>query len=64
MGYKIIRTDGKKDKNTSHYFNNYEDAYNLLKRIYGDLCCSDTDYENIIYYDIVENNYNKENNEE
>ena len=55
MGYKIIRIDGKEDKITSNNFDIYSDAYDLLDSIYGDLCCSDADYGDIIYYDIVEN---------
>jgi len=54
MGYKIIRLDGKEDKITSYYFENYSDAYDLLEKIYGNLCCSDSDYEDTTYYDIVE----------
>ena len=54
MTYKIIRIDGKKDKITSKTFSSYEDAYNLLEKLYGDICCSDADYEGIIYYDIEE----------
>ena len=54
MGYKIIRLDGKEDKITSYYFENFSDAYDLLEKIYGDLCCSDSDYEDRTYYDIVE----------
>ena len=56
MGYKIIRLDGKEDKITSYYFEHYSDAYDLLDKIYGNLCCSDSDYEDTVYYDIVENN--------
>ncbi len=56
MGYKIIRLDGKEDKITSYYFNNYSEAYDLLEKIYGNLCCSDSDYEDRNYYDIVEKN--------
>ncbi len=54
MTYKIIRIDGEKDEVTSQTFSNYSDAYELLKKIYGDICCSDSDYEDINYYDIVE----------
>ncbi|MDC3171297.1 hypothetical protein OA860_02935 [Prochlorococcus sp. AH-716-E13] len=54
MIYKIVRTDGKEDSVTSQAFSNYEDAYDLLDKIYGDICCSDADYGDIIYYDIVE----------
>tara|TARA_B100000902_G_scaffold140997_1_gene138895 strand:- start:224 stop:391 length:168 start_codon:yes stop_codon:yes gene_type:complete len=55
MKYKIVRIDGKKDDVTSQTFSNYSDAYDLLDKVYGDICCSDADYEEITYYDIVEN---------
>ena len=58
MGYKIIRLDGKEDKITSYYFENYSDAYDLLEKIYVNLCCSDSDYEDRTYYDIVEKKIN------
>ena len=58
MTYKLIRIDGKDDKLTAKIFDNYSDAYNLLEELYGDSCCSDADYGNITYYDIVENNLN------
>jgi len=53
MTYKIIRIDGKDDELTAQSFDKFADAYDLLKELYGDLCCSDADYEDIIYYDIV-----------
>ena len=53
MQYKIVRIDGKEDDITSQIFLNYADAYDLLEEIYGDICCSDADYEDIIYYDII-----------
>ena len=56
MNYKIIRIDGKDDELTIQSFDKYSDAFDLLEKLYGDLCCSDADYEDIIYYDIVENN--------
>ena len=56
MIYKIIRLDGKDDKLTTQSFAKYSEAYDLLEKLYGDLCCSDADYGDIIYYDIVENN--------
>ncbi len=56
MFYKIIRIDGKDDELTSKSFDKYSDAYDLLDKLYGDLCCSDTDYGDITYYDIVEKN--------
>ncbi len=54
MIYKIVRIDGMEDDVTSQTFSKYADAYDLLDKIYGDICCSDADYEDIIYYDIVE----------
>ena len=51
MIYRIIRIDGKEDNVTCQTFSNYRDAYDLLDKIYGDICCSD---EDINYYDIVE----------
>ena len=54
MIYKIVRIDGKEDDVTSQTFSNYDDAYDLLKKIYGDICCSDADYDDISYYNIVE----------
>ena len=56
MPYKIIRIDGKDDKLTDQNFDKYSDAYDLLEELYSDLCCSDADYGDITYYDIVENN--------
>ena len=56
MSYKIIRLDGKEDKITSYYFENYSEAYDLLEKIYGNLCCSGSDYEDTTYYDIVKKN--------
>ena len=55
MSYKIVRIDGKEDEVTTKTFTNYADAYDLLDKIYGNICCSDADYEDITYYDIVEN---------
>ena len=54
MIYKIVRIDRKEDIITSKTFLNYADAYDLLDKIYGDICCSDADYGDIIYYDIIE----------
>ena len=61
MTYKIIRIDGKEDELTSQSFDNYSEAYGLLEKLYGDLCCSDADYGDITitYYDIVNNNLKK-----
>jgi len=61
MAYKIIRLDRKNDKLTAQSFEKYSDAYDLLEELYGDLCCSDADYGDITYYDIVGNNKNRKN---
>ena len=63
MIYRIVRIDGKEDDGTSKTFSNYKDAYDLLDGIYGDICCSDADYGEITYYDIVENNLKNINGE-
>ena len=63
MTYKIIRIDGKEDELTAQSFDKYSDAYDLLEELYGELCCSDADYGDIIYYDIVENNLKNINRE-
>ena len=54
MNYKIVRQDGKKDAITKERFKNYDDAYLILEEIYADICCSDADYEDRPYYEIVE----------
>ena len=61
MIYKIVRIDGKEDNLTLQTFSNYAEAYDLLDKIYSDICCSDTDYEDINYYDIVEGKINLKN---
>ena len=53
LTYRITRHDGKEDEITSQIFENYDDAYDLLEEIYGDMCCSDADYEDRPYYEIV-----------
>ena len=54
MLYKLIRFDGKEDSVTVKRFKNYDDAYNFLVKIYGDVFCSDFDYEDRPYCDIVQ----------
>ena len=54
MKYRIARHDGEKDKITSQSFDNYDDAYALLEEVYGDICCSDADYEGRAYYEIIQ----------
>jgi len=31
-----------------------DDAYDLVEEIYGDMCCSDANYEDRPYYGIIE----------
>ena len=54
IAYRIKRHDGEEDKVTSHQFQNYDDAYDMLEDIYSDTCCSDADYEDRPYYEIIE----------
>ena len=54
MKYRITRHEGEEDEITTQEFENYEGAYELLEEIYGDMCCSDADYEDRPYYEIVE----------
>ena len=54
MKYLIKRHDEEEDCTTSQSFDNYNDAYDLLDEIYADLCCSDADYEDRPYYEIIE----------
>ncbi len=54
MKYVITRNDGEDDEITGQIFDVYDDAYELLEEIYADLCCSDADYDDRPYYEIVE----------
>ena len=60
MKYRKTRNDGGEDQITSQSFYNYDDAYELLDSVYGDICCLDANYEYRPYYEIIEL---KENNE-
>ncbi len=54
MRHLISRQDGEEGDITSQSFDNYDDSYELLEEIYGDMCCSDADYEDRPYYEIIE----------
>tara|TARA_Y100001968_G_C19080392_1_gene582728 strand:- start:252 stop:434 length:183 start_codon:yes stop_codon:yes gene_type:complete len=54
MKYQIKRLDGKSDNITSQSFQSYDEAYDILANIYEDLCCSDADYYERAYYEIIE----------
>jgi len=49
MGYVIVRDDGCCDAIAGQQFSSYDEAYDVLERYYGDLCCSD----GRLYYRIV-----------
>ena len=53
MTYKIIRYDEETDEITEQSFNSYDEAYDLLEKIYSDICCSDADYGDRPYYQII-----------
>lgn len=54
MEYKIKRTDSESDEITTLSFRSYDEAYDVLASIYEDLCCSDADYDDRPYYEIIE----------
>ena len=54
MIYQIKRTDGVNDEITNLSFQSYDEAYDLLANIYEDICCSDADYDDRPYYEIIE----------
>ena len=56
MKFRIKRHDGIADEVTVREFETYEQAYDLLESIYADVCCSDADYEDRPYYDIIDPN--------
>ena len=56
MKYKITRTDCESDEITAQTFQNYDEAYEVLANIYENLCCSDADYNDRPYYEIIEIN--------
>lgn len=39
--YVIVRDDGCRDGIAGQQFSSYDEAYDVLERYYGDLCCSD-----------------------
>lgn len=49
-GYSIIRDDGIRDGIAGQRFASYDEAYLVLERYYGDLCCSD----DRVFYRIVD----------
>ena len=54
MQYRIEKLDGQSDEINSQSFESYNEAYDLLANIYEDICCSDADYDDRPYYEIIE----------
>ena len=54
MIFKIIREDRESDDVTKQLFDSYNEAYDVLETIYSDICCSDADYGDRPYYEIIE----------
>ena len=54
MIYKIVRQDKESDEITQQSFNSYDEEYDLLEEIYSDVYCSDADYGERTYYEIIE----------
>ena len=54
MRYKIIRYDQESDDITNQSFVSYDEAYDVLEEIYSEVCCSDADYGDRPYYEIIE----------
>ena len=54
MIYKIVRHDKESDDITYKSFSSYNEAYDLLEEIYSDVCCSDADYRDQPFYEIIE----------
>ena len=54
MIYKLIRHDNAVDDLTNQSFDSFDGAYDVLEEIYADICCSDADYGDRPYYEIIE----------
>ena len=54
MIYKLIRDDNEVDDLTHQSFDCYDEAYGALEEIYSDICCSDADYGDRPYYEIIQ----------
>ena len=62
MIFYLKRIDGKEDESTNKKFNTYDEAYIYLEKIFGQSCCSDTDFEKNNYY-IINQEIKKKRNE-
>ena len=47
------RIDGEIDEITTQSFQNYYEDYDMLANIYQDICCSDAEYNDRTYYEII-----------
>ena len=52
--YKLCRHDNEIDDMSNKTFDSYDEAYDVLEEIYADICCSDADYGDRPYYEIIE----------
>ena len=48
------KIDGELDEIMTQSFQNYDETYNRLANIYEDLYCSDANYNDRPYYEIIE----------
>ena len=54
VSYQIKEIDWEIDEITTQSFQNYDEAYDMLANINEDLYCSDADYNDRAYYEIIE----------
>ena len=54
MSWQIKRINGEIDEITTRSFQKHVEAYDMLANIYEDLYCSDADYNDRTYYEIIE----------
>ena len=54
MIYKIIRYYQESDEITNLSFDSFDQAYDVLEEIYSEVCCSDADYGDRPFYEIIE----------
>ncbi len=53
MKYHIKRLDGENDEITTQSLAKYNEGYDLLSSIYENICCSDAEYDDRRYYEIL-----------
>ena len=53
MDFTLKRIDGKEDFYTKKIFSSYDQAYDFLEKHFGQSCCSDIDFDQNNYYQII-----------